>query len=330
MARSASSCCASRSRGRSCGACAGTRLRAVSTSRSASPRRVALVAIPYYLLLATAQFALRSCVRTSARCVPLIRASAFGRGFLDLELCFALFVARRGSSRSGSTGPSGEQRSIAELLAFGGRARGRGRRAARPGRRRPRGADVAARPLARASTGSHLAAGSIWLGGLIGLLVLGLDAAGRRCGARASPSCVPRFSNVALRLGLLLLGSGIWAAFEHLPTLASLWETVVRQALILEGRPAPAAIAARRGEPARRAAAAASRATPSTGRSLLRRLVSGEILLVAAAIIGGALLSSLPPPAKALAPRASALAQRRARARSAHRRRRTATRCGSR
>src|SRR5439155_15602403 len=52
---------------------------------------VALVAIPVYLLLATAKFALRSAFAIGA-IVPLIRVSAFGRGLVDLELCFALFV----------------------------------------------------------------------------------------------------------------------------------------------------------------------------------------------------------------------------------------------
>ena len=49
---------------------------------------VALVATPVYLLLATAKFALRSAWDVGAL-VPLMRASAFGRGYLDFELVLA-------------------------------------------------------------------------------------------------------------------------------------------------------------------------------------------------------------------------------------------------
>ena len=56
---------------------------------------VALVAIPYYLLRATAEFALRPWTDVGAL-LPLIRDSAFGRGFVDLEICFALFVLAAG------------------------------------------------------------------------------------------------------------------------------------------------------------------------------------------------------------------------------------------
>ncbi len=53
---------------------------------------VALLAAPVYLLLSTAQFSLRSPVDIGAL-VPLFDVSAFGRGYLDLELCLALFAA---------------------------------------------------------------------------------------------------------------------------------------------------------------------------------------------------------------------------------------------
>jgi len=69
---------------------AGTRLRAVSVAFWAA-LAVALVAIPVYVLLATAQFALRSFWSVEAL-VPLLRVSAFGRGYLDLELVLGLFT----------------------------------------------------------------------------------------------------------------------------------------------------------------------------------------------------------------------------------------------
>jgi hypothetical protein len=47
-----------------------------------------LVAVPIYVLLATAQFALRHAWSIGAL-VPLMRTSAFGRGYLDLELLLA-------------------------------------------------------------------------------------------------------------------------------------------------------------------------------------------------------------------------------------------------
>jgi hypothetical protein len=51
---------------------------------------IALVAIPVYVVLATAQFTLRSAFDLGA-IVPAARASGFGRDFLDLELVLALF-----------------------------------------------------------------------------------------------------------------------------------------------------------------------------------------------------------------------------------------------
>ena len=129
---------------------------------------------------------------------------------------------------------------------------------------------------------------------------------------------MPRFSNVAFVSVLLLLGSGIWAAFEHLPTLASLWETTYGKTVILKVGLVTAAIALAVRQPAARRAPgldarAVDRSCCCAGSS------SGEVLLVAAAVVGGALLSSLPPPAKALALEGGALARRRPRRRSARR-----------
>ena len=158
--------------------------------------------------------------------MPLIRASAFGRGFLDLEICFALFVLAAGVALWVDR-PEREQRSVAELLATGGALAAAAAVLLVPGAA-GHAAQTAPRGLSLALDWIHLAAGSIWLGGLIGLLVLGLalPAGLRRAGLAVA---VPRFSNVALVSVLLLLGSGIWAAFEHLPTLALALGDLVRE-----------------------------------------------------------------------------------------------------
>jgi hypothetical protein len=77
---------------------------------------VGLVTVPIYVLVATADFALRSVFAIGAL-VPLVHASAFGRGFLDLWLCFALFVAA-GVVAIWVDRPDREHRSVAELLAL--------------------------------------------------------------------------------------------------------------------------------------------------------------------------------------------------------------------
>jgi len=263
---------------------------------------VALVAIPYYLLRATAEFALRPWTDVGAL-LPLIRDSAFGRGFVDLEICFALFVLAAAVALWVDR-PEREQRSLAELLATGGALVAAAAVLLVPGAA-GHAAQTAPRGLSLALDWIHLSAGSIWLGGLVGLLVLGLalPSGFRRAGLVVA---VPRFSNAALVSVLLLLGSGIWAAFEHLPTLASLWETNYGKTVILKVGLVTAAIAL--------ASVNLLRSRPGLEREpstelLLRRLVSGEALLVAAAVVGGALLSSFPPPAKALALEGGALAR---------------------
>ena len=145
-----------------------TRLRAVSVAFGVAAL-IGLVAIPVYVLMATAQFALRSTFDLGAL-FPLLRDSAFGRGFLDLELVFALFVVAAGIA-IWIDHPDREQRSIAELLSLAGALAAAAAALLVPGlaghaaQTSPRGATLLFDWL-------HLSAGSIWMGGLIGLLVL--------------------------------------------------------------------------------------------------------------------------------------------------------------
>ena len=158
----------------------------------------------------------------------------------------------------------------------------------------------------------HLMAGSVWLGGLVGLLVLwwSLPVARRVAGLMV---CVPRFSNTAFVSVLALIGSGVGASIIHLPTFSSLWQTSYGQALLVKiGLLCAALLFAAVNLLRTKPRLAASRDRPQLGTgtaALLRRLVSGEVLLVSGAVVAAAVLSSLPPPAKALATAGSAVAR---------------------
>ena len=92
----------------------GTSLRALNIALAVAVA-VALVAIPVYVLLATAEFTLRS-VWDLGAIVPVARDSGFGRDFLDLELVLVLFaVAAAGALLVDR--PEREHRSVVELLA---------------------------------------------------------------------------------------------------------------------------------------------------------------------------------------------------------------------
>jgi copper transport protein len=285
-----------------------TRLLAVSVAFGVAAL-IGLVAIPVYVLMATAQFALRSTFDLGAL-FPLLRDSAFGRGFLDLELVFALFVVAAGIA-IWIDRPDREQRSIAELLSLAGALAAAAAALLVPGlaghaaQTSPRGATLLFDWL-------HLSAGSIWMGGLIGLLVLwrSLPAARRVAGLVVA---IPRFSNTAFVSVLTLIGSGIGAAVIHLPTLASLWQTSYGQALLVKiGLLGTAMLLAAVNLLRTRPRLLAHRDRPELGPGaavLLRRLVAGEVLLVVSAVVAAAVLSSLPPPAKALAKVGGAVAR---------------------
>jgi copper transport protein len=278
----------------------GTRLRALTLAFWVA-LAIALVATPIYVELATAQFALRS-VWSIGALVPLMRVSSFGRAWLDLELVLAFF-ALAAAGVFWLDRPARRQRSIAELLASAG-ALSAAAAALLAASTSGHAAQTAPRPLALTLDWLHLAAGSIWIGGLIGLLVLwrSLPAARRVAGLAV---CVPRFSNTAFVSVMALIGSGIWASFLHLPTLASLWQTSYGQALVVKialllTAMLLAAVNLARTKP--RLQASHERPDVGTGAAiLLRRLVGGEVLLVAGALFAAAVLSSIAPPAKALA-----------------------------
>ena len=256
---------------------------------------VALVAIPLYVLLATAQFTLRS-VWDLADIVPAARSSGFGRDFLDLELVLALFAVAAAAALAVDR-PERERRSVVELLALpAALAAGAATLllpalAGHAGQKSPRGLSL---PLDVA----HLGAVGIWLGGLIGLTVFWLSV-GREGRAAALALVVPRFSAVAFCSVLLLIGTGIGQSLLELPTLASLWQTSYGQALLwklglLSAALLLAGVNLARSKPRLQARDAAA-------PLLLRRLVQGEIVFVASALFAAAVLSSLAPPSSALA-----------------------------
>jgi copper transport protein len=278
----------------------GSSLRAV-TIAFAVALGIALAATPIYLLAATAKFALRNVWDVGAL-LPLMRASAFGRGYLTLELVLALFAVAAAVTLRVERSEL-RQRPVSELLALTGALLAGAAVLLIPGvaghaaQTSPRGISIALDWL-------HLVCGAVWIGGLIGLLGLwvSLDKAKRLSGLSV---CVPRFSSVAFVSVMLLIGSGTGASVIHLPTLASLWQTSYGKAIVVKVALLGAAMLLASVNFARntpRLQAARARPEEAAGAAkLLRRLVSGEIILVVAAIFAAAVLSSLAPPPKALA-----------------------------
>ncbi len=285
----------------------GTSLRPV-TLAFALAGVLGLLAVPAYLEEATAVDSLRSFFSVAAL-VPLFRVTAFGRGYVDLELCFALFCLAAGVALWVDR-PRREVRSIAELIALVGALLAAAAVLVVPGAA-GHAAQTAPRGLAVGLDWLHLVSGSIWLGGLIGLLVLWWSLPGERRAAVLGV-CVPRFSNVALVSVAVLLGSGIWATVLHMPLLRALWQTSYGQTILVKASLLAAAmvlgaINLLRTKP--RLVDGSS--SPELGRApavLLRRVVSGETLLVLGALFAAAVLSSLAPPPPALAEEGSALA----------------------
>jgi copper transport protein len=277
-----------------------TRLRSVTTAFGVASV-IALLAIPVYVLLSTAEFALRSFWSFGAL-FPLVRVSAFGRSWLDLELVFALFVGAAAVA-IWLDQPTRRQRSIAAVIALAGALGAAASCLLVPGLA-GHAAQTSPRGLSLAFDWFHLAAGSLWVGGLIGLVVLAASLpAARRVAALVV--CVPRFSNLAFVSVLVLIGAGTGSAVQHLPTFASFWQTSYGKALLVKiGLLAAALLLAAvnllRTVPRFKAVGTRPELGASAA-SLLRRLVAGESLLISGAVLAAAVLSSLPPPSKALA-----------------------------
>ena len=244
---------------------------------------VALVATPIYVLLATAQFALRSFWSFGAL-VPLMGVSAFGRGYLRLELLLALFAAA-GAIAIWLDRPERRQRSVVALLSLWGALLAAGAVLLIPGAA-GHAAQTPPRSAALLLDWSHLASGSVWLGGLIGLLALALLVP-----SATLLAAVKRFSNDALLAVFDLLGSGIGAAVVHLPTLATLWQTGYGKTIIVKASLLAAALLV----------ASVNLVRTRRNKGLLWQTVAAEVVLVTSAVVAAAVLSSLPPPPKALA-----------------------------
>jgi copper transport protein len=278
----------------------GTRLRSVTIAFGVASF-VGLLAIPVYLLLSTAEFALRSFWSFGAL-FPLVRVSAFGRSWLDLELVFGLFVAAAAVA-IWLDQPERRQRSIAAVLALAGALGAAAACLLVPGLA-GHAAQTSPRGLSLAFDWFHLVAGSLWVGGLIGLVVLAASLpAARRVAALVV--CVPRFSNLAFVSVLVLIGAGTGSAVQHMPTFASFWQTSYGKSLLVKiGLLAAALLLAAvnllRNVPRFKASGTRPELV-APAASLLRRLVTGEALLISGAVLAAAVLSSLPPPSKALA-----------------------------
>ena len=262
---------------------------------------VAIVAAPVYAVLTTAEFALRSALNLNA-VVPLIHQSAFGRGYLDLTVVLLLF-AGAAAVALWLDRPDRAQRSVAALLALAGAVAIGVSALVIPGTV-GHASQTSPRAVAMTLDALHLSAGAVWIGGLIGLIVL-WQAAPQILRVPSLSYVVPRFSRVAFVSVLVLLGSGIWAAVLHLPTLASLWQThyglaIVAKIGLLGTAMLLASVNLLRNKP--RLAASQARPDLAVGAAgLLRRLVTGEVMLVVWAIFAAAILTSLAPPSKALA-----------------------------
>jgi copper transport protein len=242
--------------------------------------------------------------------VPLFRVTAFGRGYVDMLICFALFAGAAWISLYLDR-PDRERRSVAELISQTGALLAAAAVLVIPGvtghagQTSPRGLSVPFDWL-------HLISGSLWLGGLVGLLVLWFTV-GSELRVRALSVVVPRFSNVALLSVLLLLATGTGATIIHMPAVNALWDTGYGVAILVKIGILIAAMALASGNLLRtKPRLAAARGDASLGEPasrLLRRLIGGETFLVISAVFVAAVLSSLAPPPPAFVLQNSALAQ---------------------
>jgi copper transport protein len=282
----------------------GTSLRFVSRAFAVASV-LGLVAIPAYLEEATAIDSLKS-FWSFGRLVPLWRVTAFGRGWVDVELCFALFCAAAAIAIWVDR-PERQHRPVASLLALSGALLGAAAVLVLPGTVGHAG-QTSPRSVAVMLDWLHLISGSIWVGGLIGLLVVWrtLPAARRVAGLVV---CVPRFSNTAFVAVMVLLGTGVGAAVLHLPVLSALWLTSYGTVILVKAGILLAAMGLASVNLLRTKPGLSRNEVSDASARLLRRLVAGEAMLVAGAILAAAILSSLAPPPPAFAEEGAALAR---------------------
>ena len=234
--------------------------------------------------------------------MPLFRVTAFGRGYVDLEICFALFCVAAWLALWLDR-PEREQRSIAELLSALGALAAAAAVLAIPGAS-GHPAQTSPRGLSLAADWLHLISGSLWLGGLVGLLVLwrALPAGLRVPGLAV---CVPRFSNVAFCSVGVLLTTGIVATVLHMPILAALWQTSYGQVILVKSGLLAAAMGLGavnmlRSTPRLVAARDRPEAGQAGGDAAPARDQRRGGCCWSCAVFAAAVLSSLAPPANAL------------------------------
>jgi copper transport protein len=286
----------------------GTSLRPLTVAFAISAA-IGLIAIPVYLDFAIANDSLRS-VFDLGFLVPLFRVTEFGRGYVDMEVCFALFCLAAAVALWLDR-PDRPRRSVAELAAGTGAVLAAVATLFVPGTVGHAG-QASPRGLSVPFDAVHLISGSLWIGGLVGLLVIWFTA-GRTGRVAALRMIVPRFSVVALASVVILLGSGTGATIIHMPAVDALWDTSYGVAILVKIGLLSLAVALASGNLLRsRPRLVASATQPELGppaAKLLRRLVSGEAIIVAGAVFTAAVLSSVAPPPPAFALQNSALAQ---------------------
>jgi copper transport protein len=263
----------------------------------------ALIFIPAFVEESTAIDSLHGFFDVNAL-VPLWRTTAYGRAFVDLELCFALLVVA-GWIAIWVDRPDRERRAIAEILAGVGVIAAAAAVVLIPGAA-GHAAQTSPRGLAVALDWLHVASASIWVGGLAGLVLLWATLVPARRVAGLGV-VVPRFSNVAFVSVMVLLGSGIWASVLKLPILSALWTTSYGQTIIVKAcLLGTAMMVAAVNLTVTRPRLAAGRAEAA---SLLGVLTSAEVLILVGAIAAAAVLTSLAPPSKYLGQEGGALAK---------------------
>jgi copper transport protein len=286
----------------------GTNLRALSVA-CVGFSVVGLIAIPVYLDFSVANDSLRSVFDLGAL-VPLYRVTAFGRALVDFEICFALFCLAAWTALWVDR-PQREHRSIAELASLTGTVLAAAAALIIPGAA-GHPAQTSPRGLTMLLDWLHLASGSVWFGGLVGLLLIWRSAEARVRVPTLSV-VVPRFSNVALVSAIVVAGSGVGEAIIHMPAVNALWETGFGQAILVKSGLLIVAFAlASRNLLRSRPQLIAARERPEAGQqatSRLRALIGGETFIVAGIVFVAAVLSSLAPPPPAFALQNSALAR---------------------